>query len=80
MPLLLTTLIVSTALVTTAWLLFRYLAEKDRLQHAERKELYTRIQAPEMAPVLSPAPDIEDTSEGYSEEAEVLAIVKGEPR
>lgn len=44
----------------------------------ERGLLLTRIQAPELAPLMSPAPEVEDTTKGYNEEDEVWAVVHGD--
>jgi hypothetical protein len=77
-PLLLTLI----ACLTLAFLgreFFAYLKHKDHVHHDERRELYARIQTPELAPVFAPKVEGADEVVGYSEEDEIRELVAGEP-
>lgn len=54
---------------------FAYLKAKDQMHYRERKELITRVQTPEYAPMLAPTPEESDDSRGYREEDEVLHVL-----
>jgi hypothetical protein len=69
------TLIASVALVLCVREFFAYLKAKDHMHHQERRELYTRVQTPEYAPMLAATPEVEDNGKGYTEEREILHVL-----
>ena len=52
--------------------------QKEREHAQERRLLVTRIQSPELAPILAPRPTDDGEPEGYREEDEIMAVVRGE--